>query len=171
MTRLRAAAQRAPQSTEAATTLLERYSTVSTQIGLVELARDETVAKAKLAADVELLPLVAELKELHKQLKPWWEASFETLTDGRRKSIELGGCNVGYRMTPPKVVFTGGGEDAMVEALQSAELAMFVRVKAAPDKPTILRALEGDYDESAPLTALGFAAQQREEFFVAPVEG
>lgn len=167
MTRLRSAAQRAPQTLEQAAALLARYAAADAAIAAIEADRAERLALANAAADEALVPLVAELKDLAKQLKPWWEGNVEELTAGKRKSIELGGCQVGYRVTPPKVCFAGGTDAAAVAVLIDTDFAeRLVRSKTTTslDKPAILKALEGEDAEA--LRALGFAAQQREEFFV-----
>lgn len=168
MSRVKAPAQRAPQSKEAAIALLERFAEASAEIDAVNARANAEIAKAKAEADLAVAPLGAELKEIAKQLKPWWAASIDALTAGKRKSIELGGCTIGYRMTPPKVVFAHGKDDAAVEAaLGSVLAAEIVRTKHTLDKPAVLRLLEGE--QAAALAELGFSAEQREEFFIDPV--
>lgn len=90
MTRVRSAAQRAPQTIEAATDLAGRFAELDAQLARIEADRQDELAKINGAADAAIVPIVAELKDIAKQLKPWWAAHFETLTDGKRKSIELG---------------------------------------------------------------------------------
>ena len=170
MTRLRSPAQRAPQTTEAARALLEHYAQLDAQAALIALARDETISAAHASADAELVPIAAEQKDIVKQLKPWWAASIDALTGGKRKSIELGGCLIGYRISPPKVHFADGNDDAMAAVLIAAELAdALVRTRHAPDKAAILRALDGD--DASKLSELGIEARQREDFFVERMSG
>lgn len=196
MTRLRSPAQRAPQTKAQALALLERFAARSAEIASIEADRQALLAAANAAADALLVPLAAELKDILKQLKPWWAASFDELTGGKRKSIELAGCVIGYRINPPKVSFVGGDEDAAVAALLGAELEALVRTKQSPDKPAILKLLDarrqallieaatadisdigidaGKAVEGAQLEELGFAIDQKEVFFVdaiAPVAG
>ena len=164
MTRMRSAAQRAPQTIEAATALLARFAEADAQLAAVEAQRQESLAGVNAAADAVAVPLIAELKDIAKQLKPWWEGSFDELTGGKRKSIELGGCSVGYRLSPPKVSYAHGKDEDAVTALQGAGYDALVRVKPSLDKPAVLKALDGE--DANKLLALGFSAPQTESFFV-----
>lgn len=165
MTRIRSAAQRAPQSTEQAMVLLDRFATLDSELALAEANRQEALADTNAVADSIAIPLIAELKDIAKQLKPWWAASYDELTQGKRKSIELGGCMVGYRISPPKVTYAGGTDDEAVAALAgSGFVEQIVRTRRSLDKPALLKLLEGD--DAAALIELGFAATQTEVFFV-----
>ncbi len=175
MTRSKSPAQRAPQSIEAATALLARYAEASLTIAALEAARGAEIAAIASRCDLAVAPLAGELKEIVKQLKPWWAASFDALTNGgKRKSIELGGCQIGYRVTPPKVEHTHGKDDAAVEVLRpTAWFAKVVRISYALDKPAILKALDEEVpaeedleSEDVLLSGLGFASKQTEQFFV-----
>lgn len=167
MTRLRSATARAPQTTEAATVIAARYAELAATIAEAEAERDAELAATNAAADAVLVPLVAELKDAAKQLKPWWEANVDALTAGRRKSIELGGCVLGYRISPPKVVFAGGTDAMAVTAIEGTELAdTLLRMKTSLDKPAILKALDAGAEQAEALGALGFEAKRAEEFFI-----
>ncbi|SEI68716.1 Mu-like prophage host-nuclease inhibitor protein Gam [Sphingobium sp. AP50] len=149
MSRVRSAAQRAPQTIEAATALCARFAERSAAAALIIQARDETIAKANQTADTELVPITAELKDIEKQLKPFFAAKFDELTCGKRKSIELGGCYLGYRLDKASVAFAHGKDDDMAVTLRAAELTDYVRTKHSPDKPAIMKALEGERDAIA----------------------
>lgn len=173
MARVRSAAQRAPQTVEQATALLARFADASAQIDALEAQRAASLAQINGAADACIVPLAAELKDIAKQLKPWWAASIEELTAGRRKSIELGGCTIGYRISPPKVVHEHGKDgDAALKLLGTDYAERGVRISYALDKPGILKvldeqaALEGDAVPEMSLASLGFASKQAEEFFI-----
>lgn len=184
MTRIRSAAQRAPQTLEAASALAARYSAASAELQVIVANRNAILAAANAAADAHAVPLVAELKDIVKQLKPWWAASIEELTKGKKKSIELAGCMIGYRFTPPKVTYANGTDDDAVIALSATELAAeLTRTKVSLDKAAILKLLEAedvepavgaegaDAGEQLPsakhqLEELGFSLKQTEEFFV-----
>lgn len=180
MTRLRSPAQRAPQTTGQATELLARYSALDAQLAAHEAERQREIAGINAAADALVVPIAAKLRDIVKTLKPWWAASIDALTDGKRKSIELGGCVVGYRISPRKVTHPYGRDDAAVEVVRASPYAQQVlRVSYSLDKPAILKLLESqgsedlriDGDEIADtdpesLAALGFASKQTEEFFV-----
>lgn len=165
MTRIRSAAQRAPQSTEQAMVLLDRFATLDSELALAEANRQEALAATNAVADSIAIPLIAELKDIAKQLKPWWAASYDELTQGKRKSIELGGCMIGYRISPPKVTYSGGTDaEAVTAVAASAYAEQIIRNTLSLDKPAILKLLEGD--DSAALAELGFASKQSEVFFV-----
>lgn len=173
MARVRSAAQRAPQTVEQATELLARFADASAQIDALEAQRAASLAQINGAADACIVPLAAELKDIAKQLKPWWAASIEELTAGRRKSIELGGCTIGYRISPPKVVHEHGRDgDAALVLLGTNYADRAVRVSYALDKPGVLKLLdeqallEGDAVPDVSIASLGFAARQVEEFFI-----
>jgi phage host-nuclease inhibitor protein Gam len=178
MARTRSAAQRAPQTKEHALVLADRYAAQAREAEKIIADRDAELQKINAAADALLVPIDAELKDIAKQLKPWFAANFEALTDGKRKSIELGGCHIGYRINPPKVEFAHGNDEAAAATLLAATLADFVRVKHSPDKPALLTQLDfvlpaeagADDVAKAALTArlgsLGFSVKQTEVFFV-----
>lgn len=191
MTRVKSAAQRAPQTLEQATALCTRFVERSAAAALIVQARDETIAKANQTADTELVPIAAELKDIEKQLKPFFAAKFDELTGGKRKSIELGGCYLGYRLDKASVAFAHGKDDDMAVTLRAAELTDYVRTKHSPEKPAIMKALEAERDAIAlrdaapepecdaapaddeapapsisPLHDLGFSIKQGESFFL-----
>lgn len=171
MTRLRSAAQRAPQTTEAATLLLARLAEVDALIAAHEAQRTAQLAGINGAADACIIPLDAERKDLAKQLKPWFEVNFETLTGGKRKSIELGGCTIGYRLSPPKLSFAYGTDKDAVAALEHFDrTAGLVRVTPALNKPALLTELaDGGDGDAIPVELLGFEATQSEDFFIEPI--
>lgn len=176
MTRIQSAAQRAPQTKQQAIELLDRYAAASAKVLSIEADRGGELAKINSAADALLVPLVAELKDIAKQLKPWWAANIEELTGGKRKSIELGGCQLGYRMSPPKVAFAGGTDTDAALLLQAEGFGQrLVRVTPTPDKPALLKLLETTPGDDDPVTLwedidklkdLGFSVKQTEQFFV-----
>ena len=184
MTRLRSAAQRAPQTQDQALALAVRFAAAATRIGELAARRASIIARVDAIVAASIVPLKAEQADIVKQLKPWFAANMDELTGGKRKSIELGGCVLGYRINPPKVAFAGGTDDQAVDALVSAELAdELVRTTLALDKPAILKLLEhvpaedpsdprfdeaqlARLDTKSKLEELGFSVKQSELFFV-----
>lgn len=167
MTRLRSAAQRAPQTIDAASELLARFVEVDATIAAEEGARNKALAEINAVADAVLVPLVAERKDLFDRLKPWFAASFDDLTGGKRKSIELGGCMIGYRLTPPKVAFAYGTDKEALEALNHFDRWRgLVRMSEALNKPAILSELTEEPGEGIPLELIGFEVKQSEDFFL-----
>lgn len=167
MARLRSAAQRAPQTLEQALAIADLFAARDAERATHVAHFEAELQKLKAAADAVLLPIDAELKDYAKQLKPYWAANIDALTGGKRKSYELGGCVIGYRISPPAVHFAHGTDQVAARALKEDGLAKHLRVTIAPDKPAILHDLEGDDTElAARLDALGFSIRQREDFFI-----
>lgn len=173
MSRVKAAALRAPKSTEEATELLAQLASVTRTIAAHDAQRDEAKQQIDAAADACIVPLAAERDDLFKRLQPWYEGNLDQLTAGKRKSIELGGCTIGHRTTPPKLVFEHGKDADGVEALQHFGRTRGLLKTPAPTlvKPAILAELaSGPADEDEiPLELLGFAPKQSEEFFIEPI--
>ena len=163
MTRLRSPAQRAPQTLEEATAIAGRFATLDAMAASIEASRQRMLVKINGDADTSIAPIVAEMKDIVKRLKPWFAGNYDELTKGERKSIEIGGCHVGYRVSPPKVTFEGTDADGLAALLESG-LDDLVRVVRSIDKPAVLKALEGE--DASSVTALGFTIAQPELFFV-----
>lgn len=181
MTRLRSPARRAPQTIEAATELAATFAALAAELADAEAQREAELAKINAAADAVAVPLKARLKDIVGQLKPWFAANVDELTGGKKKSITLGGCVIGYRISPPKVAHTHGTDGAAVTVLRGTEYeARTVRVSYALNKPAILELIEAEAEgfahgadtvggvaaDGETLEALGFTARQAEEFFV-----
>lgn len=173
MSRVKAAALRAPRTTAEATELLALLATVTRTMAAHDAQREEAKQQIDAAADACIVPLAAERDDLFKRLQPWFEGNLDELTGGRRKSIELGGCTIGHRTTPPKLVFEHGKDADGVEVLRLFGRTAGLLKVPAPTlvKPAILAELaNGPADDGAiPLELLGFAARQSEEFFIEPI--
>ncbi|MDX3908888.1 MAG: host-nuclease inhibitor Gam family protein [Sphingobium sp.] len=178
MARRKSPAQRAPQTLQAATVLLNRFAELDAAFAVIEEERTAGLATINATADAAVVPIVAELKDIQKQLEPWWAASVDALTGGKRKSIELGGCLIGNRTNPPKVMFEHGKDKEAVIALLKAKLPELLRITTTLDKPAILKKLDAEAEalaatpgdaETKPVRVLhdlGFGAKQTEDFFV-----
>ena len=173
MTRVKAAALRAPKTLEEATGLLAQLAEVTATIAAHNGQRDTAKQQIDAAADACIVPLAAERDDLFKRLQPWYEGNADELTGGRRKSIELGGCTIGHRTTPPKLVFEHGKDADGVEALQHFGRTHGTLKVPAPSlvKPVILAELANGPAEpdTLPLELIGFAPHQSEEFFIEPI--
>jgi len=151
---------RKPRTIAAATTLLERYAELQGDIDLVEAARSEAIASANADADKAGEPLLAERDRLYELLAQWWPGVAEQLTEGKRKSIELGGCLIGSRQGRDSLAITGD-EKVIVSALQREEWAEpLLNVKVSLDKVAVLKSIDGVY--AKPLAKLGLARKQGE---------
>lgn len=179
----------AAQSTEEAIALLARFAEVDVGIERINADAERLIADLRAGRDLQLEPLKAELKALFNQLKPWWAVAGEQLTEGKRKSVELGGCQIGHRTSTPKLTLEGLTE---AEAIENLEILGFeawaIRTKKELDKPALiaalrkmpaksldemddaeLDALNADQQDAALLDSLGLKVSQKEEFFIARI--
>lgn len=162
--RRKAIRQEAPQTIEEATALLGRYAGFLTEAEQLRADADAAIARIEAARDAALAPVEEEAKGLFLQLRAWWGVAGGTLTEGKRKSVELAGCLLGERTTPPSLKMPGAG-DAAATVLLNAGWAELCRHKVTVDKPAVLKML--GHDAAGPqLAALGFSSVQKEEFFV-----
>lgn len=176
----------AAQSTEEAIALLARFAEVDAGIERIKADAERLIADLRAGRDLHLEPLNAELKVLFNQLKPWWAVAGEQLTEGKRKSIELGGCQIGHRTTTPALKLEGLTEAEAIEHLETLGFeAWAIRTKKELDKPALIAALRklgatdpdgvpnADAIDAEVLSGLGLKVSQKEEFFIAripPVE-
>lgn len=159
----------APTTAQEATRLLKRHAGVQQKIAAIEAGRTRAIADANAAADKKLLPLVAQIGAMTAAIEPWWRANAAALTKGERKSIELGGCEVGTAFAAPSLAFDGDQKDFGVKALQATKWGKeFVRTVVSTDKVAVRKALSGKRAEE--LKAIGFKLAQAESFFVKAVE-
>lgn len=161
--------QARPRTTSAATELLERYAELAGQSAAIETIRGGQLAEINAASDKELLPILDEMAGIEATIAPWWAKNAEKLTEGKRKSIELGGCMIGSRAGSATLGYDGA-EKSSVAALQGARWAKpLIRVTASIDKAATLKALTGP--NKVKLAALGFKkVDEDESFFVKRVE-
>lgn len=155
---------RVPRTTEAATTLLERFATVESDIAAIEHNRSICIADVNNRCDTAAQPLLEERQALIAALEPWWRRNAEALTQGKRKSIELGGCIVGSK-TERYSLAIAGDEKQLAKVLAKKPWADGLTVVTLSlDKKAILQALDGK--AKSKLTSLGFAKKGGEETFV-----
>lgn len=153
-----------PRSLADAERLASVYALVDYEIGEIEAERDAAIAALNGAADEDLVPLVAQAREIEAALAGWWERSGSELTGGTRKSIELGGCVIGTRKGKAKLVLTGTTADAIVAELRAVRWGKpFVREKFELDKAAAMKGLEGKHGDA--LRALGVGCDSGAETF------
>ncbi len=172
--RMKAAALDVPQTMEAAIAKLARFAELETGLDEIKLAADAAKAQIDAHRDQLAAPVVAELKTLLHELKPFWEARREEITGGRRKSVVLGGCEIGTRTGNPTLTYPKAREQELIEELDLLGFREWaLREVLELDKPALIKALrhEGDNPldqaDSAALEGLGFAVKQAETFFIA----
>lgn len=173
--RMKAAALAVPQSTEEAIELLARFAEIDAAIEQVKLEADAAKALIDANRDTLCAEPIAEQKALVARLKPFWLARQQEITGGKRKSVVLGGCEIGTRTGNPTLKFPKDAEEDLIEDLQALGFGEWaLRTTLKLDKPALIKALhlsadapQIDQDDAAALTDLGFSVAQTETFFVA----
>lgn len=190
MSRRKAIRQQAPQTIGEAVDLLAAYSDIL--LGIEELRADATASIAAVEAERDrmIAPLEIRAKEMFLELRAWWGVAGEALTEGRRRSVELAGCQIGVRTTPPSLRLPPRtNAEAAGALLVAAGLAELCRHKVEVDKPAVLKeiallpalkerieAKTESFEDSMRIVVriervekvreLGFRAVRKEEFFV-----
>lgn len=155
---------KAPKTLPAATKLLERYAVLEGELGLVEAARAEALARANAVADKEAAPILAERRALAEALQAWWAEAAPALTGGERKSVELGGCIIGTRADKPSLAVPKATKETISALLKTNWGKALVKISTSLDRRAIARLLDGP--RKAELEAMGFAIRHGGETFV-----
>ena len=163
------ASHRQPRSKDAAAQLCERYAVLAGEAAEIEAQRNERIAEANAAADAELVPAREEMAEIEAKLAPWWAKASAELTEGKRKSIELGGCIIGSRAGRASLAIAGEEQD-VIDILSALRWAKpFLRVRTSLDRTATLKGLDGKHSKA--LAELGIERDEGEEtFFVQRAE-
>lgn len=166
-------AQRAPQTLPDAIRLLERFSMLANEAQRLEVDRAESKAAIDAAADALIAPVEAELRDIVRQLKPWWAVARDEMTGGKRKSIELAGCIIGHRVANPSLVHPKPEEQAIALLRElGPSYAWTLRETTSLNKQGLINFLRADDDNVLAIAVrgkiadLGFSVSQRETFFV-----
>ncbi|MGI4730923.1 MAG: host-nuclease inhibitor Gam family protein [Janthinobacterium lividum] len=160
---------RAPRTVEQATELLEKIARLYGDIAVINAHRDQAIANTNATADALLLPVTAEIDAIGGVIKSWWEASGKDLLPKRRKTMALGGCQIGSKAAPVALTF-GNSDDfeVAVERLREQRWAKpYVRVTyavAKKDTAAMLADPKGRHREQ--LRALGFGTRGGADAFV-----
>lgn len=162
-------AVRTPKTTKAAAALLKRYAELDQLIANIEAIRNELIASANSTADAAADPLILERAVILEKIEPWWTAAAAELTQGKRKSIELGGCMIGSRAGRESLGIAGK-EDDVVKALSTRAWAKpLLKVKTTLDRRAVLMSLTGVYKKQ--LASLGLSrVEAGETFYVERLE-
>lgn len=185
--RKKAPRQEAPQTIEEATALTARYVYLLNLIDDEKIRAQAAIDSLRAQLDEEVKPKEDELKAIFRQLRPWWAANKGELTDGKRKSIELAGAQLGERTTTPALSLPSGTkQDELAARLHLLGFTSLVRVKMSIDKPACIKALrwldrdppqadvedkvwhEDQLQRSAgeELAGKGLSVTQKDEFFI-----
>ena len=131
------------RSVKQATLLLERFAEVDGHLAGIDEARRAELAKVNaLFDDLAAAPL-EERQALSSALAAWWPGAGPALTGGKRKSIELGGCEIGSRSSAATLA-VDGNEPAIAKTLGGKRWAReMVRVTVSLDRAAVLKSLDG----------------------------
>jgi phage host-nuclease inhibitor protein Gam len=152
---------RTPKSKGAATAMLERFARVDAAIGGIEDERNAAIGRVNAEADAALAPMITERDAIRDKLTVWWREAGHALADGKRKSIELGGCMIGSRAGKPSLGIDGD-EAVIITALQRRDWAApLLRTKVSIDKAAVLKSIDGVYKRQ--LEGMGFSRVVPEE--------
>ena len=156
---------RRPRSVAAATRLAEELALLEGQLAEIEANRAACIADVNARCDTAACDLIERRGRIAEVLEPWWAEAADELTEGKRKSIELGGCMIGTRAGKSSLAVPDDAKAAIGELLGTRWGTALVRVTRSLDKRAILKALDGRNGEK--LAALGFATEPgAETFFV-----
>lgn len=178
--RRKAPKQLAPQTLEAAISLLAEYRDTADLIDDLEAEAARAIAAIKTEFDTQAASRKLRLGEMFLQLRAWWAVAAPELTDGKRKSIELAGALIGERTTPPALKLPKGTKaEEVVERLLSALAGEYLVTTNKLDKQAIIKALRVNAAVMDPVEdivflhelavlrdKLGLTVEQREEFFI-----
>jgi phage host-nuclease inhibitor protein Gam len=160
---------RTPRTVEAATALLEQFSQLEAEIAAIEANRAACIADVNTRCDTAGNELLARREALLQALEPWWAKKAAELTQGKRKSIELGGCIIGTKAGRASLAIDGDGDEIAQKLAKRKWADGLVRTKVSLDKAAILKVINGAYKRQ--LSALGLSRKEGEEtFFVERAE-
>jgi phage host-nuclease inhibitor protein Gam len=154
---------RLPRSTASAIGLLELFAHHDAEIAAVEAQRSASLARINAEADAEIAPLVEKREAVRAKLAEWWPGAEAELTEGKRKSIELGGCKIGTRKGRTSLSVAGEEDDALTLLKTLRWAKDLVRVKYSIDRAATLKALDGKH--AAALAELGLSKAEGEDAF------
>jgi len=144
---------------------LERFAEVEGALADIEEDRAAKLASIHAEADAKGAPLRAEQAKLAKQLEDWFAKRRTALLPKGRKSVVLGGCELGSRSARTTLSIDGEESD-VIDAMRVLRWAKpFLQPKVTIRRADVLKALDGKHGPA--LTELGFAkAGGSETFFV-----
>lgn len=162
-----APAIRTPRTKDHAQRLLQRYAEIDGAIAARDARRDRAIARINAIADLASEAMIEERYKILEALGKWWESDGHQLLDGKRKSLELGGCVIGSKAGKDTL---GAPDDEKLAAEKLSRLAwaqeLIVR-SVKLDKVAILKSVGGAYARQ--LRALGFKRVAGiDVFFVKP---
>lgn len=173
------AEQAVPQTMEDAMLRLRRFAELEAALAEIKLEADRAKAAIDAERDLAATPVIAAQKVLVAELKPFWLARAQEITGGKRKSVVMGGCEIGTRTGNPTLTYAKAREEELISELDALGFGGWaLRMKLELDKPALIKALQMEpglsesvlQDDKAVLEDMGFAVRQTETFFVQRAE-
>lgn len=130
-----------PQSREQAASAVAEIGALNREIGRIEAALNDRIAKAKEDAEARAAPLRDRVAASTEGLRIWAEANRADLTNGGKvKTADLGTGTLSWRTLPPKVRLPGKPEaiTALIDRLKSMGLQRLIRTSEEVSKEAIL---------------------------------
>jgi hypothetical protein len=158
-----------PKSTAAATRLLEEYADLQARIALVEEDRTRAIAVANQRADVAAEPMLKRMGAIAAAVESWWPHAAPLIAGGK-KSVELGGCTIGTRLSRPKLVHGFESDDKAIGAVPTRWFKQCTRIRYSLDRTGTLKLLQLGGKASQELATAGFRIEQEDKFFVERVQ-
>lgn len=167
--RRKAPALEAPSTIAEATALAAAQAADMTAVEQMYADADASIAQIEAARDEFCKPREEAMKDRFRQLSRWWAVAGDAITEGKRKSAEIAGLEMGLRTSTPALKLpTGTKEGTLAEDLFGA-WPQFVKVTYKLDKPSCISQIRNRPDEDVTecLTGVGLRVSQREEFYIA----
>ena len=146
---------RAPRSVKAATELLERFAELDGKIAGIEAERNARIVAINADADDRALGLIRDRDAIFAKLAAWWPGASAELTEGKRKSIELGGCMIGGRQGKDTLAIDGDEKTIVTQLKKHRWARPLLKVRTSLDKVAILKSVDGLHGET--LRSLGLS--------------
>jgi hypothetical protein len=145
--------------------LLEEYSDLDARIALNEADRSDNIAAANARADVANAPMRERQGQIAAVVAAWWPHAAPAVARGK-KSVELGGCLIGLRMSRPKLAHGFESDDKATEALRGTRWAkQTTRVRYSLDRTATLKLLQLGGKAGLDIASLGFSIEPGADAF------
>ena len=155
---------REPRTVDQATDLAKEFADLDRQVAEIEADRTASIADVNSRCDRASNELIRRREAAAGKLQAWWTKAGPKLTEGKRKSIELGGCMIGSRAGAVSLGTPENEKAVLAQMLKLRWAKNLLRVAVGFDKKAILKVLEGK--RSAELAELGFKKNEAPDTFV-----
>lgn len=165
--RRKAAALAVPETEAEAVAMLDQYVKDERTIRVAREACDRMVSQYQASRDSMIAEYEPAQKLRFAALKSWWEAGGKARA-GAKRSADMAGAKIGFRVAPPTVVLDKGKTVAAVIAWLSRSAWCKTLLRSTPtlDKPAIIKAAREQPLLRVALADEGVRVVQADEFFI-----